>query len=199
MKTFYFLALLIPLPLFASVVGISTHPLTDKARVLSAEMTGFMSGRNELGGGLRYTQEVDRFRKIDFNVSGGQASRGLQMGSGMDFEILPEDLYRPRSSVKTFLQYQELEDESFALVGFAPTLRSGLSANGQEVFPYVAIPSGIRLNTMTNEFVYSSSFTLGASFPLPDGRDKVLLSLEANKNLGASSDYVGCLVSWIWK
>lgn len=199
MKIIYFIALLVPASVLASVVGISTHPLSDEARVLSAEMTGFMSGRNELGGGLRYTQEVDRGQIMDFNVSGGQLSRGLQIGSGMDFEILPEDLYQPRVSVKSFLQYQKFEDQSFALVGAAPTLRSGLSVSGQEFFPYVAIPSGIRLDTVTNEFVYSSSLTLGASFPIPNAGEKVLLSFEGNKNLGASSDYVGCLVSWIWK
>jgi hypothetical protein len=199
MKIIYFIVLLLPISLLASVVGISTHPLSDEARVLSAEMTGFMSGRNELGGGLRYTQEMYQGRILDFNVSGGQLSRGIQMGSGMDFEILAEDLYQPRVSVKSFLQYQKFEDQSYALIGAAPTLRSGLSLSGQEFFPYVALPSGIRLDTVTNEFVYSSSVTLGASLPLPNAGEKVLLSFEANKNFGASSDYVGCLVSWIWK
>jgi hypothetical protein len=199
MKLINFIILLLPISLGASVIGISTHPLTDQARLLSAEITGFMSNRNELGAGVRYTEKMYEGRVLDFNVSGGQLSRGLQMGSGMDFEIMSEDLYRPRVSMKSFLQFQKYENQSFAFFGGAPTLRTGLSLNGQEIFPYAAIPSGIKLDTMTNQFVYSSSLALGASLPLPSAGDKVLFSIEANKNLGAASDYIGCLVSWIWK
>jgi hypothetical protein len=36
--------------------------------------------------------------------------------------------------------------------------------------------------------------------PLPVGDgDKLLASVETNKNLGASSDYVSLLLSWVWK
>ena len=195
MKLIYLSLSLISCSVMASVVGISYHPMSNKARLFSAEMTGFMSGRNEMAAGARYTQKVSSDRVIDFTIGGGQLSRGVQIGTGLDFEVLSEDLNRPRFSVKSFLLYQKFEDQYFSLVGFAPTLRSGLSLNDQEFFPYMSIPSGIKLDTMTNEFVYLSSFTLGASFPFPTAGDKVLFSLEANKNLRAASDYVGCLVS----
>jgi hypothetical protein len=35
--------------------------------------------------------------------------------------------------------------------------------------------------------------------PFPgDETDRLLLSLEGNKDFGASTDYLSCLVSWIW-
>lgn len=185
---------------WASVVGISTHPLNGNSRVLSAEMTGYMSQRNELGAGIRYSHQINQARILDFTVGGGQESRKSHAGVGLDFELLKEDVHQPRVSVKSFFQYQNFNSESFNLIGFGPTLRKGFSVLGQELFPYVSTPIGIRVNNVTDEFVYFSSLTLGASMPLPwINRDRMLLSFEGNRNLGASSDYVGFLISWIWK
>lgn len=195
MKIIILSALFLSLSLEASVIGISTHPLNERGRVLSAEMTGYMSQRSEMGAGLRYTQEVDQYKILDFNISGGQDSRGLTLGAGMDFEILSEGVSQPRVSIKPYWQQQKFETESSNLVGAAPTIRKGFSLNGQEFFPYLAVPTGMKIDSATDEFVYYASMTFGASMPL----NKVLLSLEANKNMGASSDYIGCLVSWIWK
>jgi len=186
--------------LMASVIGISTHPLNDEARVFSAEMTGYMSQRNEMGAGLRYTQEVDRHRILDFTASGGQDSRGLTLGTGMDFELLSEDVSQPRISLKPYVQYQKFEEETSNLIGAAPTIRKGFSVHGQEFFPYLAIPSGMKIDSTTDEFVYYASATFGMSLPFPGANnDKVLLSVEGNKDMGSTSDYVGCLVSWVWK
>ncbi len=196
MKIIILSALFLSLSLEASVIGISTHPLNEQGRVLSAEMTGYMSQRSEMGAGLRYTQEVDQYRILDFTVSGGQDSRGLTLGAGMDFEILSEDVSQPRVSIKPYWQQQKFETESSNLVGAAPTIRKGFSLNGQEFFPYLALPAGMKIDSTTDEFVYYASMTLGASMPLPGN---ILLSFEGNKNMGASSDYIGCLVSWIWK
>ncbi len=184
----------------SSVIGISTHPLNEEGRVFSAEMTGFMSQRSEVGAGLRYTQEVDRYRILDFTAAGAQDSRGLRLGAGMDFEILSEDVSAPRLSIKPYWQHQKYEAESANLMGVAPTIRKGFSLSGQEFFPYLALPAGLKIDSTSDEFVYYASMTFGASMPLPgDINNRILLSLEGNKNMGASSDYLGLLVSWIWK
>lgn len=196
--TLLFLTLL-SLPTWSSVVGISTHPLSSKARVFSAEMTGYMSERNEMSMGVRYTQEAGESRLLDFSATGGQDSRALMMGAGMDFELLSEEVSQPRVSLKPFIQYQKFENDSFNLMGAAPMLRKGFSIQGQEVFPYLAFPVGMKIDTRTNEFVYHASSSFGASLPVPAAGNKLLLSLEGNLNLGASSDYIGCLVSWVWK
>lgn len=190
------LGLFLSLSIQASVIGISTHPLNEEGRVLSAEMTGYMSQRSEVGAGIRYTQEVDQRRILDFTASGAKESRSLTLGAGMDFELLSEDVLRPRVSIKPYWQHQKYESESSNLVGVAPTIRKGFSLNGQEFFPYMAVPTGMKIDSTSDEFVYYASMTFGASMPLPNS---MLVSLEGNKNMGASSDYVGCLVSWIWK
>lgn len=200
MKILILLILAICLPLQASIIGISTHPLNDEARVLSAEMTGYMSQRQEMGMGLRYTQEVDRGRLLDFTAGGAQDSRGLYLGGGMDFEMLREDVSQPRVSIKPYFQHQKYEGFKASLAGAAPTLRKGFSIEGNEFFPYLAVPTGIKIDSATDEFVYYASLTMGASMPLPAaGGDKLLVSVEGNKDLGASSDYLGVLISWVWK
>lgn len=199
MKTFCLALILLPLTSLASVMGVSTHPFSDEARVLSAEMTGYMSQRNEMSMGLRYSHEVSHNRMLDFSVAGGQDSRGLLMGAGMDFELVSEELYRPRVSIKPFMQYQKFEAEASNLIGAAPSIRKGFSVQGQEFFPYLAVPTGIKIDSTTDEFVYYASMTLGMSMPFPGSQnERILLSFEGNKNMGASSDYLGCLVSWIW-
>jgi hypothetical protein len=200
MKVTLLFLLFIPSVLQASVMGISTHPLNDEARVISAEMTGYMSQRQEIGAGLRYTQETGPQRRLDFSVAGAQDSRGLMAGGGMDFELLSEDTNQPRVSIKPFLQYQKYESSSTNILGAAPSIRKGLVVVGKEIFPYLALPAGMKIDSVTSEFSYYASMTFGLSMPFPGAhQDKILLSLEANRNMGASFDYVGCLVSWIWK
>jgi hypothetical protein len=200
MKTIYFITLFLCVNASASIMGISNHPLGTNARLLSAEITGHMSQRNEMAAGLRYTQKVSRKRIFDLNVSGGQSSRGLQIGSGMDFELLPEKLHLPKVSIKAYHLHQRFESQSHTSVGLAPAIKKSFGFMGKEFFPYLATPLGIKINSLTSEFVYQANLTIGASLFLPgDYQDKILLSIEGNKNFGASSDFVGCLFSWIWK
>ncbi len=181
----------------ASIIGVTTHPLSRDARVFSAEMTGYMSQRNEMGAGVRYTQGFHG-NLLDVTVAGGQNSRNMILGAGMDFEVLREDLNQPRVSVKPYFQQLNFERNASTLLGAAPTLRKGFAALGNEVFPYISLPNGLKLDNNTQEFVFYSSLTFGASVAIPQSQERLVLSLEANKNLGASSDYVGALVSWIW-
>lgn len=180
-------------------MGISTHPLNESAKVLSAEITGYMSQRHEMGMGLRYTHELDRYRMLDVTASGGQDSRSFTGGFGMDLSLLREDVYQPRISLKPYMQYTKFEDSKESILGLAPSLRKGFSIQGEEFFPYMAVPVGIKLDNESDEFVYYASLTLGASMRFPGANtDQLLLSLEGNMNMGASSDYLGCLVSWVW-
>jgi len=191
--------LLISVSAKASVLGISTHPLDSRARVLSAEMTGYFSQHHEMGMGMRYTQDVDATTRADFMAAGGQDSRGLIAGGGVDFEMIHEDVSAPRFSVKPFVQYIRFETASDTVLGVAPSMRKELSIQGFEFFPYLGLPAGMKIDTTTDEFVYYASLSLGASMPFPGDRsEKLLLSIEGNKNLGAASDYLGALISWVW-
>ena len=182
------------------MIGVSTHPLNESGRLFSAEFTGFMSQRNEMGAGLRYTQELSQNQIIDFNLASGQESRGLTLGAGMDFALTRESSSSPRLSVKPYVQHQRFETSGSNLLGFAPTIRKGFSINGHEFFPYLALPAGMKVDSATDKFVNYASLTFGASMPFPASQnDQMLLSLEANKNMGSSSDYLSCLVTWMWK
>lgn len=197
MKNILFLILLISAESFASIVGITTHPLKDEAKVLSAEMTGYMSERNEMGAGIRYTQGFDG-NLLDVSAAGAQDSRSMILGAGMDFQILAEDMNQPRVAVKPYIQQTTFEGSSATLIGGAPSIRKGFAAAGSEIFPYLALPNGVRVDSDDQEVTFYSSLTFGASMSVPQSQERLVLSLEANKNLGASSDYVGVLVSWIW-
>lgn len=182
---------------YASVVGVTTHPLSDEARVLSAEMTGYMSQRNEMGAGVRYTQGING-NLLDVTAAGAQNSRSMIIGAGMDMEVLKEDVNQPRVSVKPYIQQMTFESASSTLSGIAPTLRKGFSAAGKEVFPFLSLPSGMKITSDEQELSFYSSLAVGASMALPQSQEKLVLSLEANKNLGGSSDYIGALISWVW-
>ena len=74
---------------------------------------------------------------------------------------------RPRVSFKPYFQQQRFEDERFTLVGVAPTRRKGFSLQGNEIFPYLALPSGMNIDGKTEELTYYASLTMGASMPFP--------------------------------
>lgn len=181
---------------YSSVIGVSSYPLHRKAQVISAEMTGFMGSERELGMGLRYLHKLNSVQTIDLAASGGQQERAWQMGAGLDFKIFSEDGYLPRLSVKPYWQYQKIGEENFVTTAVAPTVSKGFVIQGFEFYPYVSIPSGIRTISSTNQFTYLAAANFGAVLPVP--HEQLLLSFEANRNFGASTDYLSLLVSWVW-
>ncbi len=197
MKILIIILILTSLSAHASVVGVSTHPLSEDTRVLSVAMTGYMSQRNEMGGGVLYTQGFNG-NLLDVSLAGAQDSRNMLIGAGMDFEVLKEEIQSPRVSIKPHVQQLRFENMASTLIGVAPSIRKGFSAVGQEFFPYLSLPNGIKIDSKEQELNFYSSLTFGASIAIPESQERLVLSLEANKNLGASADYVGALVSWIW-
>lgn len=185
--------------LYASIVGITPHALSDEARVLTAEMAAYMSQRREMGMGLRYTHGITPGRLLDITVGSGQNSRGFYFGGGMDFELLHDEGNQPRISIKPFYQHQRFDSNNLSVVGAAPTLRKGLNILEQDFYPYLAFPSGIQVDSSDDSFKYFGSLTLGATAPLPVASGKELMAgFEASKDLGASSDYLSASISWIW-
>lgn len=199
MKYLILLSLLFSASAHSLLIGISTHPLNDEAKVLSAEFAGFMSNRHEVGMGLRYTQEVMTDRILDLGVLGAQDSRSLMVNASLDFKLLDEDLYRPRFSFRPYMGYMKVENAVENLVGIAPVMRKGFSLNEMEFFPYLAVPTGMKINSTNDEYVFATSLTIGSSFNFPGAdSENLLMSLEGNKDLGSSSDYLTCMISWVW-
>lgn len=203
MRYLFILSLfLISYPLYSSIIGISTHPLKEHSHAFSAEMLGHMGGsyqEREVGMGIRYTRDLDYFKRWDMAILGGEKSQQYRLGTGLEWELLSEDLERPRLGLKGFYQYLKDRDANFSLIGLAPNLSKGFVISAIEVFPYLALPVGMRLDNNSDEFDYYFALTSGLSMPLPgDWGGDVLLNLELNRDLGASSDYIGLLISWMW-
>lgn len=182
----------------SSVVGLTTHPLSDDARAISAETTGYFSKRHEMGIGLRYTHGIQQGQLLDIMAGGAQHSRGFTFGAGMDFELLQDEGSQPRVSIKPFYQHQKFEGDKSTSIGAAPTLRKSVDMLGTILNPFIAVPLGVQVDSSDDEFVYYASFSFGASMAIPNSEDKLLVTLEGNKNMGASSDYLGALLSWVW-
>jgi hypothetical protein len=199
MIRFFILFLLMSSSAFSSVVGVTTHPLSREARVITGELAGYFNKRNEMGGGLRYTQSVFEKHLLDVAISGGQYSRGFTVNAGMDFELLSEEENQPRVSVKPFYMNQHFDRESSSVMGAAPTLRKTARIEEFEFYPFLALPNGMIIGE-SDDFNFYSSVSVGASMPFPWAQnDKLALTLEGNKNLGHAYDYVSAAVSWIWK
>jgi hypothetical protein len=182
----------------ASVVGITTHPLSAEARALSLETTGYFNQRHEMGVGLRYTHGMQQGQLLDIMAGGAQHSRGFTFGAGMDFEILQDEGSQPRVSIKPFYQQQKFEGNKSSVIGAAPSLRKSVDILGTILNPFIAVPLGVQVDSSDDEFVYYASLSFGASLAIPNTDEKLLVSLEGNKNMGASSDYLGALISWVW-
>lgn len=199
MTRFFILLLLISFPAFSSVVGVTTLPLGQEARVITGELAGYFNKRNEMGAGLRYTQSVFENHFLDVGISGGQYSRGFTVNAGMDFQLSREDENQPRVSFKPFYMNQHFDRESSSIIGVAPTFRKTARIEEFEFYPFLALPNGIILGE-SDDFNFYSSLSVGASMPFPGANnEKLALTVEGNKNLGQAYDYISASASWIWK
>lgn len=196
MKYLCILFLLFSSHSYSSIIGVSSYPLHRNAQIISAEMTGFMGIEREIGMGVRYLQKLNSIQTIDIAASGGQQERAWQVGAGLDFKVLSEEGHLPRLSVKPYWQSQRIGTEKFVTTAIAPTVSKGFVVQGYEFYPFVSIPSGIRTISSTNQFTYLAAANFGAVLPVP--QERLLLSFEANRNFGASTDYLTLLVSWLW-
>lgn len=198
MKFLSLLFLVLSASIQASVVGLTTHPLSDDARALSLETIGYFNQQHEMGLGLRYTHGIQQGQLLDIQASGAQHYRGFSFGAGMDFELLSDEGAQPRFSLKPFYQHEKNDDSKVSNLGVAPSLRKGVEILGLNYYPFLAIPMGVQVDSSDDEVVYLASLSFGASMAIPSTQEKLVVSVEGNKNLGASSDYLSALLSWIW-
>ena len=199
MKFLIFSLFTLSLATQASVVGITTHPQSDEARVLSLETAGYFSHRHEMSGGIRYTHGFSDSELLDIAIGAGQYSRGMTVSVGMDFELLKDEDNQPRLSLKPFFQHQKFDSSKHSNLGFAPILRKGLNISGLDFYPYLAIPTGMKLDSETDEFKYFAQASLGATFTIPGTQDSLALGFEGSKNLGSANDSLNLNISWVWK
>ena len=148
---------------FGYGMGISTFPLEQDRKVLSAEVTGIVSDGGGLGLQARYTQKLNEVSSVDagLGISGGE--RSARLFAGYDYELFPDYDTQPRTSLKAFIENSKEFGTRKNILGIAPTVSKGFSFWGNEAFPYLSIPYGISLDGKRNQYETTLSANLGIS------------------------------------
>lgn len=148
---------------FGYGMGISTFPLEQDKKVLSAEVTGIVSDGGGLGLQARYTQKLNEASSVDagLGISGGE--RSARLFAGYDYQLFPDYDTQPRTSLKAFVENSKEFGTRKNILGIAPTLSKGLSFWGNEAFPYISLPYGISLDSKRNQYETTFSANIGIS------------------------------------
>lgn len=148
---------------FGYGMGISTFPLEQDKKVLSAEVTGIVSDGGGVGLQARYTQKLNEASSVDagLGISGGE--RSARLFAGYDYELFPDYDIQPRTSVKAFIENSKEFGTRRNIIGVAPTVSKGFSFWGSEAFPYISLPYGISLDGKKNQYETILSANIGIS------------------------------------
>ena len=148
---------------FGYGMGISTFPLEQDRKVLSAEVTGIVSDGGGLGLQARYTQKLNQSSTVDagLGISGGE--RSARLFAGYDYEIFPDYDIQPRTSLKAFIENSKEFGTRKNILGIAPSISKGFSFWGNEAFPYLSLPYGISLDGKRNQYETTLSANIGIS------------------------------------
>ena len=168
LKGFSLLALVATLGLgstaaFGYGMGISTFPLQEDKKVLSAEVTGIVHNGSGVGLQARYTQKLTPTSIVDAGVGIAGGERSARLFAGYDYELFPDYDKQPRTSLKAFVENSKEFGTRRNIIGVAPTVSKGFDFWGHEAFPYLAIPYGISLDGKRNAYETTLSANLGIS------------------------------------
>ena len=172
---------------FGYGMGISTFPLEEDKKVLSAEVTGIVSNGGGVGLQARYTQKLNTVSSVDagLGISGGE--RSARLFAGYDYELFPDYDIQPRTSVKAFIENSKEFGTRRNILGLAPTVSKGFSFWGQEAFPYISLPYGISLDGKRNQYETTLSANIGVSGVIPAE------NLITNKPITANAEAISGL------
>lgn len=165
-------------------IGYSSHPMMEKSKLLTTEMTGIISSGGGVGFQARYTQKLSQLLAVDAGLGIGGGDRNARAFVGADYELFPDYLSQPRISVKTQLEHAKEFGSSHNKVMIAPVVSKGLSLWGHEAFPFVSLPVGIDLNTGNQTYQTTLNFSTGMTGRIPlQGFQHLTGNIEATVNI----------------
>jgi hypothetical protein len=148
---------------FGYGMGISTFPLEEDKKVLSAEVTGIVSDGGGVGLQARYTQKLNQLSSVDAGVGISGGERSARLFAGYDYELFPDYDMQPRTSLKAFIENSKEFGTRRNILGIAPSVSKGFSFWGNEAFPYLSLPYGISLDGKKNQYETTLSANIGIS------------------------------------
>lgn len=179
---------------FAYGMGISSFPMPEDKKIISAEPTAILSSGGGVGLQARYTQKLNQVSSFDFGlgVSGGDRS-AARVFTGYDYEILPDYGDQPRTAVKAYYENTKEFGVRKNVIGLAPTISKGFSFWGREAFPYLSVPVGISLNGNNKSYETTISANLGLSAIINASEINTEKSVTANAELiaGLKNSFTG--------
>lgn len=168
----------------ASVVGLSTHPFTMNKRVITTEFDTYLSSGAGMGITAKYFQRFDSKLNVEAGVGVSDGDRSNRLFTGADYEIFPDYGRQPRVSAKAILESASFNGDRVNTVGIAPTVSKGFAVYGNEMFPFMALPMSVGLNTDEGTYETSTALAMGITGRLPiQGYDDLIGNIETNVNL----------------
>lgn len=179
-------------------VGISTFPLVQNKKFLSAEFNSVVSKGGGDGVQGRFTQRVSESISIDagIGVNGGIRATGRAF-VGADFEVYPDYVNQPRFSVKAALENAKEIIGRVNKVTFAPTISKGFSFWGKEAYPFVSFPLGLGLMNSSSRYETIANLNFGINGKIPlSGMAHLIGVIEASVSLKDSYSSINAGVSF---
>lgn len=165
----------------ASTIGLSNHPLGMKKHAVTTEYNNYLNNGTGMGISAAYTRRVNDALTADAGFGFTNGDRSSKFHLGADLQIIPDYGRQPKFSLKGMAETEKFDDARINSFGVAPTLSKGFAVYGKEMFPYIALPMKISLDTDEKEYETSTAISMGASGRLPiEGIANLVGNIELN-------------------
>lgn len=183
--------------IFAYGLGVSTHPLSLKKKVITTEFSGVIANGKGVGVQARYLQKIAPKISADAGLGVSSGERTGKIFAGADFEFFPDYAKQPRISLRTGLERSQEFGTAGNILSVTPTVSKGFSFWGKEAYPFLALPLAINLNADNNTYQSQATVAVGATGRIPiEGYKHLTASLEADVNLSDSYSAIYAGISY---
>lgn len=188
------MAMATSMSVFGYGFGVSTHPLVEDQKAVTAEFNGIFARGKGMGMQARYTQKISPLLTVDGGFGFTDGSRANNIFVNADYELYPDYMRQPRISVRGTLQRADEYGDTVNRIGIAPVVSKGFNFWGKEAFPFISIPVSLDLNGDESSYQVGSRLAFGMTGNLPiRGYENLLANFETNLDInnGFSSVFMG--------